>query len=46
MFVQVWPATFDRRIETMFDIAFIESEPTYIDDDGWSGLWGRIVLGD
>jgi hypothetical protein len=30
----------------MFDIAFLENEPTYTDEDGWSGLWGRIVLGE
>src|SRR5215813_867818 len=30
----------------MFDIAFLENERTYIDEDGWSGLWGRIVLGE
>jgi hypothetical protein len=30
----------------MFDIAFIADEPLYVDDDGWSGLWARIVLGD
>ena len=30
----------------MFDIAFLENEPTHTDEDGWSGLWGRIVLGE
>jgi hypothetical protein len=29
----------------MFDIAFLENEPTYNHEDGWSGLGGRIVLG-
>jgi hypothetical protein len=30
----------------MFNIAFLENEPTYTDEEGWSGLWGRIVLGE
>jgi hypothetical protein len=31
----------------VFDIAFIPGEPPYEDEEeGWSGLWGRTVLGD
>lgn len=30
----------------MFDIRFITGEPVYRDQDGRSGLWGAIVLGD
>jgi hypothetical protein len=30
----------------MFDIGFIQNEPPYLDEDGWPGLWGQIVLGE
>jgi hypothetical protein len=28
----------------MFDIAFIPGEPPYVDEEGWTGLWGRTLL--
>jgi hypothetical protein len=30
----------------MFDIAFVQNEQPYHGEDGWTGLWGRIILGD
>jgi len=30
----------------MFDIAFIPDAPIYTSEDGWSGQWGRVQLGD
>lgn len=30
----------------MFDIGFINDEPPYRDEDGWSGFWARIVIGE
>jgi len=30
----------------MFDIEFISDDPIFAAEEGWSGLWGRIWLGD
>jgi hypothetical protein len=30
----------------VFDIWFNLDESAYVDEDGWPGLWGRIVLGE
>jgi len=30
----------------MFDIAFIDDEPPYLDEEGWTGLGANIKLGD
>ena len=30
----------------IFDIGVIEDEAPYVDDDGWTGVWARIALGE